>query len=332
MTISAEVIADSISPDGVRITTFELEYPRFIHAELMTHRAFSRNAASSRAIPVARMIELVKENPAMPNHWGKNQPGMQAKEECDEPVSLYLRWEMEEDDPDMMQTAEFTGTREEAWLTGLNLAVEVAEGFATGGYHKQIVNRLLEPFTHIKVVVTATSYDNWWWLRKHPDAQPEINDLAEVMWEVYEISKPVLLDGPDDWHLPYYKDGYLKFENHDHWEQEKAEALAISASCCAQVSYRKLDTSPEKAAMIYKRLIESTPCHASPFEHQASPTTLHVTDMNALMPMGFTHIAPEKLQANDAPQRWEIWSGNFRGWIQHRQMIPGNVCTEYTND
>jgi len=78
MTISAEVIADSISPDGVRITTFELEYPRFIHAELMTHRAFSRNAASSRAIPVARMIELVKENPAMPNHWGKNQPGMQA--------------------------------------------------------------------------------------------------------------------------------------------------------------------------------------------------------------------------------------------------------------
>ena len=83
MTISATVIGDSVTKYGERIITFELEYPRFIHAEFMAHRLFSRNAASSRAIPVERAMELIKENTAMPSHWGKNQPGMSAKEECD---------------------------------------------------------------------------------------------------------------------------------------------------------------------------------------------------------------------------------------------------------
>ena len=82
MTITAKVICDSICKHSkIRITTLELEYPRFIHSEFMTHRMFSRNASSSRAIPVARQIEMIKEDPAMPIHWGKNQPGMQAKEE-----------------------------------------------------------------------------------------------------------------------------------------------------------------------------------------------------------------------------------------------------------
>jgi len=209
-------------------------------------------------------------------------------------------------------------SREEAWLKARDRAIEVAEAFDASGYHKQIVNRLIEPFSHIKVVVTATSFDNWWWLRKHKDAQPEINWLAEAMWALYTNVEPTLLDGPDDWHVPYYKDGYLKFENHDHWEQEKAEALAISASCCAQVSYRKLDDSADKAAMIYDRLIKSTPCHASPFEHQASPMAHSTCFENPAV----THM----------DRNGDYWSGNFRGWIQHRQLIPGNVCTEYTND
>lgn len=140
MTISAIVIADTISPAGKRITTLQLRYPRMVHSEFMTHRVFSRNASSSRAIPVERLIEDVLRDTAMPIHWGKNQPGMQARKKHDAPVLL-------------------DGTfvsNENAWLAARDQAIEAARAFTKAGYHKQIVNRLLEPFAHINVVVTAT--------------------------------------------------------------------------------------------------------------------------------------------------------------------------------
>lgn len=295
MTISAKVIADSISEAGVRITTFELEYPRFIHAEFMTHRMFSRNAASSRAIPVEKMIKQIEDNPAMPIHWGKNQPGMQAKEECDALIDCtngtYL-------------------TRTQAWEFAAMHARVVAEAFNAAGYHKQIVNRLLEPFAHIKVVCTATEYDNFFELRRHPDAQPEIHELANQMWDARDASTPRLL-GYHDWHLPYYANGWLEFTNHDHSEQELTEALMISASCCAQVSYRVNDPSLEKAKRIYKQLIESKPMHASPFEHQATPMKRRGLGR---ADSGTTHES----YINGNP---EWWSANFRGWVQYRQLI-----------
>lgn len=135
MTISAKVICDSISPDGIRITTMELEYPRIIHSELMTHRVFSRNSASSRAIPVSKVIELVESNPAMPVHWGKNQPGMQAKEELDPINKEAVR---------------------QLWLEAAKQAISIARVMNDLGAHKQVINRILEPFQHMKVVVTST--------------------------------------------------------------------------------------------------------------------------------------------------------------------------------
>jgi len=307
--ISATIIADSISPDGVRITTFELEYPRFIHAEFMTHRLFSRNAASSRAIPVAKAIELVKEKTGMPIHWGKNQPGMSAKEECNEYI-----WKLHYQDPD---------TRESAWILARDHAIEVAEAYAKAGYHKQIVNRLLEPFTMIKVVLTATEYDNFFWLRNHPDAQPEIAELARVMWEEYGASKPTELFA-NDWHVPYYREGFWAFSQTneydvavDDYNVTLADALAISASCCAQVSYRKLDDSLDKARDIFKRLVESKPVHASPFEHQATPLTYGMAGDTQVK--GTTHF----------DNKGNAWSGNFRQWVQHRQLIPDHTCWEY---
>src|ERR1700693_1578480 len=81
MTVSAKIVADSVGQAGQRITTMQLRYPKFIHGEFMTHRVFSRNASSSRAIPVERLIQDVIDDPAMPVFWGKNQKGMQAKEE-----------------------------------------------------------------------------------------------------------------------------------------------------------------------------------------------------------------------------------------------------------
>ena len=286
--ISATIIADSISPDDVRITTFELEYPRFIHAEFMTHRLFSRNAASSRAIPVSKMIDLVESNTAKPIHWGKNQPGMSAKEELSAEEGTMI------------------------WLQAMKSAVEYANRYAFAGYHKQLVNRILEPFTMIKVVCTATEFDNFFWLRNHPDAQPEIHELARVMWEEYTKSVPIKLN-PGAWHVPYFRSGFWS----PNTEESLEDALAISSSCCAQVSYRRLDDSLEKARDIFKRLVESKPVHASPFEHQATPLTYGMAgDIQVKGTTGFDN-------------KGNAWSGNFRQWIQHRQLIDDHSCWSY---
>lgn len=321
MTISAKIIADSIDPNGHRITTFELEYPRFIHAEFMTHRVFSRNAASSRAIPVSKAIELIRENTAMPIHWGKNQPGMSAKEECNNPITL---------PSGNISALDSYYTREDWWYEARDDAILRAEFYNQAGYHKQIVNRLLEPFTHIKVVMTTTELDNFFWLRRHPDAQPEIQELAEKMWQACNSSFVAVLM-PGDWHLPYYGQGFWKASGYVDITQDDItdldgkrghslqDAIAISASCCAQVSYRKNDDSLEKAKAVYKRLVESTPVHASPFEHQATPMPLFDERNHLVWPQGVTHM----------DRNGSAWSGNFRGWIQNRQLIPNNTCFSY---
>lgn len=281
--IKASIIADSITAAGNRITTFELEYPRFIHAEFMTHRLFSRNAASSRAIPVDRVIDQVETSPAMPIHWGKNQSGMQAKGEVS-PIDKNLA---------MFQ-----------WGVASKQSSMVAKELSRIGLHKQVVNRILEPYQMMKVVCTATEYANFFHLRNHEDAQPEIRELARLMQEEMERYTPTLL-GRGEAHTPYYENGYWTGISKDCLQ----DALSISASCCAQVSYRKLDQSIEKARMIFDRLIGdgTKPVHASPFEHQAFPIYGH----------------PEAITHRD--NKGNAWSGNFKGWAQYRQLIPNNV-------
>lgn len=298
MTIKAKIICDSINARGTRITTYELEYPRFVHSELMTHRMFSRNCASSRAIPVKTMLELIEANPAMPIHWGKNQPGMQASEELDE------------------------NSKESAkglWLQAMKEAVSVARVMSGINAHKQVVNRLTETFQHMKVVVTATEYNNWFWLRAHADADPTIAELAYKMKEEYNNSIPMELRA-GEWHLPYvnrirddvrsplvYLDSFGEVLGVE-------DARMISASSCAQTSYRKSDDSIEKAKAVFKRLIESEPVHASPVEHQA---------MYLCEPYGDEDDWPEGATHKD--REGTFWSGNFRDWIQWRQLIPNNV-------
>lgn len=310
--ISAKIVADSISETGTRITTYELEYPRFIHSEFMTHRLFSRNAASSRAIPVKTMLKQIWNRPARPIHWGANQSGMQAK-------------------------SELKGIRRKLAIAGWDLAAKgaciAAWSLMKLNLHKQAANRILEPFCFIKVVVTATDYDNFFWLRCHPDAQPEIRKLAEYMWAMREYSVPVILL-EDQWHVPYYKDGYwAPYQNTDRDEPgvdgyTLSEALMISASQCAQVSFRKADDSLDKAQRIYRRLVDSKPVHSSPFEHQATPIGW-VSDDDVQCfdwPEGVTHY--RDMPGTDAPYE-NLWSGNFRGWIQYRQLIDENACWQY---
>lgn len=317
MTISAKIIAHSKSSvTGKEIITYELEYPRFIHSELMTHRLFSRNAASSRAIPVTKMIEVLSETPCPIVHWGKNQPGMQAKEECDNLVDYAFSLDG--------KLEVLKESREEAWSRACGMAIERAMSFHAAGYHKQIVNRLLEPFQMMKTVVTSTEWDNWYWLRNHPDAQPEIKRLAEVMLEAKENSVAKELE-PGMWHTPYYGEGYWGCLSPDSLE----DALAISASCCAQVSYRKLDDSLEKAQDIFAKLIDSKPCHASPTEHQATPLVnaeyLYGED-------GKPNINEWEEGVTHVDKNGSLWSGNFKGWIQHRQLIPDNACWNYSQE
>ncbi len=255
--ISAKIIADSISRAGKRITTFELEYPRFIHSEVMTHRMVSKNAASSRAIPLSATIEQILRDPAMPVWWGKNQAGMQAKEELDD-VIKYSRDVYVQGETFCFQETE-KETAKRLWLEARDSAVSHAQQLQKLGLHKQISNRTLEPWVNIKVVSTATDWDNLFHLRRHEDTQPEFHVLADEMWFARENSSPVLLE-KGEWHLPYVTDPC-----------DLETGLKLSSSLCAQVSYRKSDDSIAKALDLYERLVNAEIVHASPFEHQATP-------------------------------------------------------------
>jgi thymidylate synthase ThyX len=276
MTITAKIITDSIS-NNIRLTTFQLRYPRFIHGEYMTHRVFSRNASSSRAIPVKKLISDIIEDTAMPIHWGKNRPGMQANEEH----------------YDLLQINDENLSREEAWLKARDSAIEIATQFMHAGYHKQIVNRILEPFSHISVVCTATDFNNFFALRSHEDAQPEIKCLSDKMIEELANSIPNQLE-TGMWHLPYV----LESENYLPLETKRK----ISVARCARVSYLRHDgTTPDitKDVELHDVLVVSRPLHASPAEHQATPDTL--TNNNW-----------------DNPAK----HGNLRGYIQYRKTLP----------
>jgi thymidylate synthase ThyX len=240
--ITAKIIEDSISDSGRRLTTVEATYPRFIHAEVLTHRVFSRNAASSRAIPVLKMIDAVENNLAMPIHWGKNQKGMQAREEVEDIELAKYDW----------QRAACNAIAAARALTGL-------------GVHKQIVNRLLEPFSHITTIISATEWANFFELRMHPDAQPEMQALATAIFEARKTSVPT----QKRWHFPYVS------------EEERATvevAIKISVARCARVSYLTHDGKRDIEAdlKLHNQLLTSR--HLSPFEHQATPGEDSITN------------------------------------------------------
>lgn len=248
----AVVICHSKAPNGEELVTMEINLHRFILPEFNTHRVFSRNFSSSRAVPVNKIIEQVRNNPAMPVHWGKNQRGMVAEEE--------LQGEKLEDSIS-------------CWEGAANWAACQAENMLYYGVHKQIVNRLLEPFMWTKGVVTSTKegFESFFKLRSHKDAQPEIKALSDAMMKSLEESVPQELEY-GDYHLPYI-DSYTSLE----------KAIKTSTSCTAQVSYRILDGSLEKALKIYDMLnlpengvYPEDPPHFSPTEHVAKVTNEHL--------------------------------------------------------
>ena len=307
--IKATVIAHSKSSvNGKEINTLELEFPRLVLAEFNTHNALSKNASSSRAIPVSKMLEQVRNNPAMPVRFGKKNVGMQDAGEHHELIDL--------------GAAGVYFTPDEVWSFAAKYASNYAEAFDKAGYAKQICNRLIEPFQMMKVVMTATELNNFLWLRDHPAADPTIDMLAKAIRTAKEDSVAVVLQ-PGEWHTPYYGDGYWNKDSPDTLEN----ALMISSSCSAQVSFRSLNDTIEKARDVSAKLNlkgehPEEPVHASPTEHQATPLEFPKTDgfcadyiQEGLWQQGVTHMDKE----------YNFWSGNFQGWAQYRQMIPNNV-------
>jgi len=262
--IEVKMIADSIF-DNIRICTLQLKYHRFIHGEFMTHRVFSRSASSSRAIPINKIISQVWNDPAMPVHWGANVSGMQAKQE----LTGYK-----------LKVAKFI------WRSASKFACIFAYLFSKIGLHKQIGNRILEPWQYINVILTATDFDNFFDLRIHPDAQPEIQELATLIKLELDNSVPKELDH-GEWHLPYITDDELL-------DYPEEMLLKCSTARCARVSYSNHDGSRpniQRDIDLHDALVGSVPIHASPAEHQATP--------------------------GDP----EFQYRNFRGWIQYRDRI-----------
>lgn len=298
--ISATIVADSINPSGVRLTTFELEFPRWILAELNTHRMLSKNTASSRAIPVDKVLEQVENAPAMPVEWGANNPGMVSKSLLDELGAEGAKC---------------------VWIAAAKSASSYARVMSDKvglNVHKQITNRLTETFTMAKTVLTGTEFANFFNLREHSEAQPEFYELAKCMREARDQSTPnFLVTG--QWHLPYIDlvDGkyYASCA-----EVDLETAKQVSASCCAQVSYRKLDTSIDKATKVFEMLKLSDPDykqkHSSPVDHQATPIDTEARSFDpSSWPAGVTHVRRDG----------SLWSGNLRGWVQFRQLIPNEA-------
>jgi thymidylate synthase ThyX len=279
MTIEAKIICDSVGPNGIRLTTFLLKYPRFIHSEFMTHRMFSRNASSSRAIPFEKQVDMILADPAMPIEFRQNKKGMQAgdvledQEEC-----------------------------KQLWLQSMNEVIKYAKELHSKKVHKQYVNRLLEPYSHISVVCTGTEYANFFALRHHSMAQPEIAELARLMWEAYKNNTPKQVPA-GYWHLPFVSVPNLPV-NEIKWES----LIKSSVARCARVSYLNhegKESTVEEDAKLYDRLLKENPKHSSPAEHQAAAHPL--------------------IYNNEVLK----WSGNLKGWSQYRKQIKDENITTF---
>jgi hypothetical protein len=302
-TISAKSLLASVSAYGPtrRGDTFELVYPRAIHAEFMTHRQIGKNASSSRAKPVKKIIDEIMENPFVPLHWGKNQKGMQAYETNDALVDVGKF---------MNFGHSFTVDNEKAWLLLRDAAVKMAEAFDAAGYHKQIINRLLEPWAHIKVVATASQWTNFFGLRTHSAAEPHFQILANEILNAYNTANVQLLE-ECQWHAPYTDD----LDD----STPIVDALKTSVARCASTSYDTVEGNkmmPQDVDRIFNQLVGSQPVHASPAEHQ-----FRFDDFTGSFTPG---------QADDSRVKWSYpkLGGNLgAGFIQYRKLLPNETIT-----
>lgn len=321
MDITATTILDSISDQGVRIFTVEAYHPRFILAEVNTHRVLTRNGASSRAIPFHRIAEAIRSGYARPLQWLKNQPGMVATEIMDAATAAEC---------------------DAIWLDAMDDALHHAQKLAERGAAKQYVNRLVEPFLMTRTLITSTQWANFFKLRIDPTAQPEFRELAQKIAEAMVHSRPVRRSAfdrhdADRWHLPYIREsdqnpiklaamleqipGDIKegFEaGVPYFEEQVVPLFLMSIARSARLSYNLFDgeePSFERDLSTFKKLW-TDPLHASPMEHQALPI-----------------VHPAAPAEIDGPRLEQtlfggVRTGNFTGWRQLRKYLPNEAAID----
>lgn len=348
---SAKILCDSISPVGHRFTTFEVVYPRPILAEVNTHRQLSRGSASSRAVPVEKMIRRVLEDPYVPTHWGKNQKGMQA--------------ELEFDDADDLSFFD------EIWRSARNEMVRHVKMLSDRGLHKQIANRLIEAFMWHPTVISATEWSNFFHLRDHKDAHPDFRDLAHAMRELYQKSEPRPI-GYDDWHTPYaaghewvqtaweYDDSFFECGfcgEKTHRRQGLPQPFEgkpcnypadlrckVSVGRCARVSTLTHEGKRSTTEDIVLHDKMGGAGHMSPYENVARPMTPDELELFKRKKMrwdpehkcwywvGARYETPwhepcphwqDYARPSEAHEgEYTHFLGNVQGWVQLRKMIP----------
>lgn len=298
---TVKVIQDSTDRVGNRLTTYEIETYRYIWAEVMTHKMLVKNAQSSRAVPVKSVLAINEIDYVEPLVWGKNQSGMMYSEE--------------------LQGADLQAAKE-IWKEAAESAFSNSKRLNEIGLAKMWSNRITEPFSRIKAVISGTEWENFEWLRDDPDAaQPEIVDLARKIKAAKKESSPMLLR-PGEAHVPYVSrerigdnlNYYISGPDGDSLDLETA--LKISTSCCAQVSYRKLDDSLSKALEIYERLFNGSKPHLSPGEHQGivmkrPKASLLQRILPSTWERGVSHMDKEG----------NFWSAGLKGFIQNRKLL-----------
>ncbi len=251
--INSTMVLDSITEDGVRLCTIEADYPRFVHSELLTHRMFGRNSASSRAISWTVMRENIEKRPVVPVRFGEEKKGMA--------TGAYL-------------TGDNDAEARDIWLDARDAALLHAQELADLGVHKSLCNRITEPYMRIRVVITATDWEGFFMQRVHGDAEIHMQIIAEHMQKVITESKPTLLK-PGQWHLPYIDEAvwYGSEPYPAIYDENKTsyDARLISTARAAGVSYLKRGTGTlQKDYDLSQKLkLGSGFGHRSPFEHVA---------------------------------------------------------------
>ena len=296
--IQAKILRDSIGRDSSapRLTTFLLEFPRCILAEFNTHRAFSRNAASSRAIPVLKRLSMVADDPVIPIEWGLDQPGMQATQ---------------------LATGETLSRAMDIWKAACHAAMGAALEMHTLGISKQIANRILEPFTFVQVLMTSTAIgmENFFALRADTKPDPFMRVLAYHMLHVYNNSIPEELC-PGEWHIPFGDDMYP--------DLDLESRLKVAVARAARLSYNNFDGSRslEKDLALHDQLAKDG--HWSSFEHcaQVMPTEGIIVGRTLYRGASHTDLAGNRRGAPPVSL-----SGNLPGWVQLRKTYP-NECRE----
>lgn len=323
MAFAVRVLADSVSPTGDRLITILGTYPRKIHSELLTHRLFSRNSASSRAIPVGKMLSMIEEDPVIPIWWGKNQGGMQAWEEVEDKAGA-----------------------EQWWRDGLKMMVAHARRGVELNLHKQIVNRTVESGMWITVVLSATTWSNFQGLRVHKDAEPHFQRFSGMAMESIAKSSPRHLK-EGEWHLPFIYDEDMEAASKISLDQLVGMGTSVSdilvkvsVGRCGRVSYLTHEGKRDliEDVKLHDRLVVQEPLHASPGEHVAMAldypswfrkkfaelSMYNTVALNNIRMENRDQLArgAEMTVDNMAVEAAlaQVQSGNFRGWKQYRKM------------